>query len=232
MNFFYLLIIIVIFILFISGIIFIKMGGFGLISNKTNSLSEKPDLLEPVYLDRTSLFEILPEKPDSIVFLGDSLIARCNWNELFGNDKIINRGIDSDTTFGVLNRMKQITDKNPKSIFIMIGINDIKNNVDLTESISDYEKILLTIRKDSPDTTIYIQSILPVNESLQSCRNSNIVAFNTQLKSLSQKHDAHYVDLYQLYSINNSLLPNVTYDGIHLNGNGYTIWKDAIKEYV
>jgi lysophospholipase L1-like esterase len=211
------------------------MGGLVIINKKLNyasiSQAENPDLLMPQYLERTSLFEILPKESDSIVFLGDSITQRCNWDELFGSEKIINRGIGSDTTFGVLHRLKEITDTKPKSIFLMIGINDIGENRGL-ESFSNYEKIILTIKKDSPNTTIFIQSVLPVNESLSRCKNSDIIAFNTKLKMLSQKYDIQYVDLYQLLSINNSLLPDVSEDGVHLNGKGYAIWRDSIKGYI
>jgi lysophospholipase L1-like esterase len=231
-KFFYLMIILEIFTLSISGLVFIKMGGLVILGNILNSKSENSVLSMPNYLERTSLFDRLPAEPDSIVFLGDSLTEQCNWNELLRNEKIINRGIGSDTTFGVLNRLKQITDKKPKSIFIMIGIVDISEYVDLTESISNYEKMLLTIKKDTPDTTIYIQSVLPVNESLRKAKNSDIVAFNAKLKVLSQKYDIRYVDLYQLFSTNNSLLANVSEDGVHLNGNGYAIWKEAINGYI
>ena len=233
---FYLMVILEVFTLIITGIIFLKMGGLVIINNKLNlasiSQTENSDLLTSQYLDRTSLFEILPEKSDSIIFLGDSITERSNWNELFGNEKIINRGIGSDTTFGVLHRLQEIIDTKPKSIFLMIGVNDIGKNRNLIESISNYEKILLTIKKDSPDTIIYIQSVLPVNESLSNRKNSDIIAFNTKLKMLSQKYDFQYVDLYQLLSINNSLLPDVSEDGVHLNGKGYAIWRDSIKGYI
>ena len=70
-KFFYLITILEIFTLIISGIVFIQMGGLVIINKKvnppSNSQAENSDLLMPHYLHRTSLFETLPEKSDSII---------------------------------------------------------------------------------------------------------------------------------------------------------------------
>ncbi|MEO8399617.1 MAG: hypothetical protein ABI550_07365 [Ignavibacteriaceae bacterium] len=47
----------------------------------------KPDLnnSKPTayWKDKTSMFGILPNTKDEIIFLGDSINDRCEWNELF-----------------------------------------------------------------------------------------------------------------------------------------------------
>ena len=45
------------------------------------------------YFHKTSLFAMLPEDTSSIVFLGNSLTAQCEWHEFFPGLNIKNRGI-------------------------------------------------------------------------------------------------------------------------------------------
>lgn len=64
-------------------------------------------------------------EPNSIIFLGDSITA----NAPFYSKNLINRGINSDLTYGVLMRLDEIIKRNPKKVFIMVGINDIDHVV-------------------------------------------------------------------------------------------------------
>ncbi|MCH4237440.1 MAG: hypothetical protein LKF66_05785, partial [Clostridium tyrobutyricum] len=65
------------------------------------------------YLAKESQFETLNIKSSDIVFLGDSITNRCEWEEVFNNSSIKNRGIDGDTTDGILNRLNTITKGHP-----------------------------------------------------------------------------------------------------------------------
>ena len=51
-------------------------------------------------------------KPD-VVMIGDSLTDGAEWREIFPDQKIVNRGIDSDTTDGVLARLDEIVSIKP-----------------------------------------------------------------------------------------------------------------------
>src|SRR3954464_460041 len=54
--------------------------------------------------ERTSLFRVIGQKAE-VVMIGDSLTDGGEWAELFPQQDIVNRGIDSDTTHGVLARL-------------------------------------------------------------------------------------------------------------------------------
>ena len=54
------------------------------------------------YDQRVSLFNTMKIKDGSVIMLGNSITASCNWSELFGVDNVINRGIGGDTTEGIL----------------------------------------------------------------------------------------------------------------------------------
>ena len=74
---------------------------------------------------RISIFEEFSPEVD-IVFAGDSITQAGEWTDFFPNLKIANRGVGSDTTHDLLRRLDSIISVNPKNVFVMIGINDIK----------------------------------------------------------------------------------------------------------
>lgn len=189
------------------------------------------------YLEKQTLFDNLPSSTNTIFFLGDSLTNGCEWNELLANPKIKNRGINGDTTEGVLNRLNQLTKSKPQKIFIMIGINDLFNNIESAKILENYQKIITTIKTDSPKTKIYIQSILPMNFELDKNKrpinNQNILDLNNNLKNLSNNSTVFYIDLYPAFlDSSGQLNPQYTLDGLHLTGQGYLIWKEKIIEYI
>ena len=61
--------------------------------------------------------------------------------------------------------MGEVLQHKPLKIFILIGINDIANNTDSEVILKNYETIVSKIQENSPNTKIYIQSILPNNDN-------------------------------------------------------------------
>ena len=182
------------------------------------------------YIQRKTQFELMPERNTGVVFLGDSITARFEWQEYFSDLTVANRGIDSDVTEGVLNRLDTVENQHPKKIFLMIGINDIMHKLPLDTSMQNYKKILTQLSETLPDCKIYVQSVLPVNTST-GIDNSDVSAFNTELRQLCSDLALPYIDLYSLVVTDDN---NFTYtvDGVHPTGEGYAIWMDGIREYV
>ena len=211
---------------------------FAYLFSKTNLISFfRPTTTSSYYIEKQTLFDNLPQSINTIYFLGDSLTDGCEWSELLSNPKIKNRGIIGDSTEGVLNRLNQITQSKPQKIFIMIGINDLLNNIETTKILDNYQKIITTIRTDSPKTKIYIESVLPLNFELDKTKrpinNQNISDFNNNLKNFTDNSNIFYIDLYSAF-LNSSWQLNEKYtlDGIHLNGQGYLNWKNEISKYI
>ena len=83
------------------------------------------------FTNRVNEFRNNPIGHNKIVFLGNSIIeAGENWNEKFGVDNIVNRGISGDFTEGILVRLDEIIYYKPLAVFILIGINDIFDYMD------------------------------------------------------------------------------------------------------
>lgn len=185
------------------------------------------------YIDRYTLFRSLPRKNGSIVFLGDSLTDRCVWPELIGRCDVINRGIDGDTTDGVLNRLGEIITLRPARIFIMIGGNDIINGRSTGDIVENYRIVLEKIKSGSPGTRVFVQSLLPTLYSRVPLPREIITGLNDRLKPLAEEFGAVYIDLYHnLSDSRGDLNPSFTTDGVHLNGAGYSAWRDAVMPYM
>jgi lysophospholipase L1-like esterase len=188
------------------------------------------------YNIRKSMFYTVTnaKEQNKIVFLGDSLTQNCNWDELFQNQNIINRGIMSDTTKGVLERLDDIIKLKPKKIFLMIGINDLHDkSIDVVSE--NYSKILSVLEKKLPGTKIYVQSVLPINNNINKydIRPETIINLNAKIKKTCGDKKIQYINLYDKFKDNdNMLLKKYTIDGTHLNGKGYLVWKQTIEKYV
>ena len=88
-----------------------------------------PDSLFPTYYhQRWSLFQSFTQTKGDIIFAGNSITDGSEWNELFGDKRIKNRGISGDITTGVIHRLDEIVKRKPAKVFLMIGTNDLARN--------------------------------------------------------------------------------------------------------
>jgi lysophospholipase L1-like esterase len=186
------------------------------------------------YEQKVTMYGLLPHPKRSIVFLGDSITDIAEWSEIWQNNKVKNRGISSDNTFGVLARLDDVIAFVPEKIFIMIGINDIARDTPDSMIIGNHEKICRRLKAALPKTKIFIESLLPTNNNFSEFhRHQNkmehIRFVNDALKQLCKKYDLTYVDLYsQFLDSSGKLSKQYTNDGLHINGYGYALWKKIL----
>jgi lysophospholipase L1-like esterase len=186
------------------------------------------------YDQKLSMFEQMPTPKNCIIWVGDSITDGGEWSELFPNYNTMNRGISSDITFGILNRLHEITRRKPKKVFILIGINDISRNIPDDVILRNYRKIIDSLRIQTPSTQIYIQSILPANNNYKDFKNhqnktEHILFLNSELKKLCTEKKINYVNLYDAFiDKEGKLNPLYTNDGLHLTGKGYVKWKEVL----
>ena len=192
------------------------------------------------YYLQKSVFESIPDTEDGeIIFLGNSITAGGHWSELFNNLKYKNRGVSGDETDGILYRLKEITDRNPAKIFLLIGINDLARGKTVDSILSNYRKIVLQITKDAPNTRLYLQSVLPVNSTISNRfkshtnKDSDILSVNNNLKNLAKEFSLVYIDLFAEFAdAKGRMNPKFSNDGLHINGEGYQLWKKLLKPYL
>ncbi len=186
-----------------------------------------------VYEMRKNVFEVMPKDTGAIVMVGNSLTAGCEWSELLGVP-VKNRGIAGDLSSGLLDRLPAITALQASRLFLMIGINDLLF-VSPAEVLENYEQILLQIQRESPHTEVFILSVLPVNNKVRQTgiQVEDILVLNTGIQELADRQLGTYVNLYRrLVDAEGNLDARFTYDGIHLTGEAYLIWKNEIEQYL
>ncbi len=190
------------------------------------------------YDQRASLFEALPVDSTNIVFLGNSITNGCEWHELFGDARIINRGISGDIATGINDRLEPLLKGKPGKIFLMIGVNDVSHHISADSIATDITTVVDRILASCPNTKLYLQSCLPFNESFKRWKNlvgkqQVIIDLNTRLEKLAKDRGITWINLYPIFSDGkDNLKPEYTNDGLHLLGAGYLAWKEAIKQYV
>jgi lysophospholipase L1-like esterase len=168
----------------------------------------------------------------SIIFIGNSLTRAFPLQEMFGDTNLHNWGINGDMSKGLLYRLDALVDAAPDKVFIMIGVNDLLSGISLSHIIENYEKIIVRIRKSSSRTKIFIQSNLPVAKMQSYDINPLILKLNAVLQMLAARYQAVFLDIHGLFVSDGALNPTLSSDGLHLNREGYRIWKEAVEKYV
>ncbi|NLI35588.1 MAG: serine acetyltransferase [Bacteroidales bacterium] len=195
------------------------------------------------YKQRVALFDSLPPISHSdIVLLGNSLTEfGGNWNlRLTGKLKghYVNRGIIGDDAMGMYDRLYQIVPGNPRKIFLLAGVNDVSHGLS-ADSVVTLVKILVDkIRTELPQTKLYIESLLPINESFHRWRTmegktETIVAVNKQLCRMAADRGLVYINLFPSFVIPGThiMRREFTIDGLHLTPAGYKVWSGILKKY-
>ena len=210
------------------------------------------DWQKTFYFDRINEFENGPIGLNKIVFLGNSITyGMRNYESVFDVNNIVNRGISGDYTEGVLGRLNEIIYYKPIAVFLLIGLNDFFDDNTLRpertpENIGkNIIRIANTIKKGSPDSKIYIQTIMPINnkqyledkpyvEFLWPQYNPSINEQVIQLNNfIKQNSNFEIIDLYPSFvNSSGSMKRNLSRDGVHLNENGYKIWIKQLMPYI
>jgi lysophospholipase L1-like esterase len=178
----------------------------------------------------------MPDQKKEVVWMGDSITDGGEWSELFPGLRTLNRGISSDNTFGMLYRINEVTRRKPSKLFLLIGVNDIARNIPTTVILQNYQQLVDSIQIQSPQTKIFIQTILPTNNDYTQFKNHQnktaaIDAVNNGLKTLCLQRRLQLVDLHTAFSNEDGKLDSrFTNDGLHLTGEGYQHWKQFLLD--
>lgn len=198
------------------------------------------------YKQRIALFEQEPLEMGDIVFIGNSITEKMkNWDTAFNKPHLRNRGIAGDLSSGVLKRLNEIIYFKPKAVFILIGINDLFNKHHKEDNsklkydkivpstafvVNNILKIAKRIHDKSPDTKIYVRTVLPTRRDFLK---QDIVDLNAVIKKNEAKGYYKVLDLYSEFVDSNGDLPKeLTVDGVHLSDKGYEKWVNFEKSII
>lgn len=207
------------------------------LSCSAQNSAEKPKYTE-LYYQRASLFDVLGVDSTTIVFLGNSLTHGCEWHELLGIPNVVNRGINGDVVAGIDERLSAVTKGHPAKIFLMSGANDVSHDLSADSIATAIDNLIGRIQAETPSTRIYLQSMLPINNSfgryrLMAGKEQVIRDINVRLREIAKRRGIPYIDINSALSdADGNLRADLTNDGLHLLGPAYLIWRDIVLPYV
>ena len=173
------------------------------------------------------------------VFMGDS-ITQCWYDadpSFFNDNNFACRGISGQTTSHMLVRMrKDVVNLHPKYVVILAGTNDIAKNNGFIEVDDIYGNIvsMCEIAKANKVKPV-ICSVLPVKQykwrpEVTDCA-ERIIRLNAMLEDYAKASRCIYVDFHSVMKDDENGLPQKwSYDGVHLNGDGYDVIEKIILD--
>jgi lysophospholipase L1-like esterase len=172
-------------------------------------------------------------KEKRILFIGDSLIEFFDWERRFSDHIVSNQGRAGETVDGLFSRLNRVRNdhKQPDSIFIMTGINNLAMGD--RDFISTYKRVLERIREIWPNARIYVHSLLPVLFPMIS--NDEIIEVNGKLKKIAEEEeDVEYINIHTTF-LDGEKRPIAAYlldDGVHVSDEGYKAWSAVVEKIV
>lgn len=178
---------------------------------------------------RLDEIEWQPRLQGGVLFLGDSITEGAPLTTMFPGLNLRNQGISWDTSDGVLLRLNQVTRHAPERIFLLIGTNDTNYTDDPSRIAGNIEIIADRLHEALPETELYVVSVLPRNAP----NNALVPAVNAQVSAAADGADFVYLDLASaMRAPNGEMLPELSYDNLHLNVQGYAVWEKVLRTCV
>lgn len=176
--------------------------------------------------------------PRQNILLGDSLTLWFPADMLPGRKTWINQAISGESSGGLRDRLYLLDKTAPEAVFIMVGINDLIWGGSEKDLVYNVRMMINDLRQTHPQARVVVQSILPHGgeaatwegrDRLQAISPELIRTVNTQLKAVAIETGADFLNLYPLFVNGDGYLrADLTTDGLHLNQDGYMVWRTAL----
>jgi lysophospholipase L1-like esterase len=176
-------------------------------------------------------------KPKGILFIGSSSFT--NWKdvqEYFPSRRVINRGFGGATLPDVIRYADDIIfPYNPKQIIIYCGENDLASHDSITPAIvfQRFKELYSIIRSKLPKVPIVYIGMKP-SPSRRNIFGKVMVANGSIRDFLNERPGDFFIDVYYPMLLKNSE-PNgalFTEDSLHMNADGYKLWKSLLEPYL
>jgi lysophospholipase L1-like esterase len=190
----------------------------------------EPDIRKFEESDRQS-----PPKPGAVLFVGSSSIRL--WEGLaadFPSHAVLNRGFGGSQIADSTRYVGRIvTPYRPKMILLYAGDNDLASGRSPDQVLADFEAFVARVRKDLPDVPIAFIAIKPSPARanlLEKAREAN-----AKIARYASTHaNVKYVDVFtpMLGEDGRPRAELFVEDNLHMNRNGYEIWKKVVGPYL
>jgi lysophospholipase L1-like esterase len=173
-----------------------------------------------------------PPPQGAILFVGSSSIRL--WETLqkdFPDHQVINRGFGgSELSDAVHFADRIILPYKPKTVIVYAGDNDLANGKKPERILDDYKQLVYCIHEQLPQTRIDFISIKP------SLARWNLIDKIRKTNGLIREYTSHnrllsYIDIFTPMLGEDGAPRKELFarDGLHLNKEGYLLWKEWVK---
>lgn len=145
------------------------------------------------------------------------------------------KGIKNPRTGEKVNLNDVLQQKEYGKIYIMLGMNELgyRNTEYFYEK---YKEVVEQIREWQPQAVIFIMANLHVSREKNNpdteFNNININAKNSAIANLADGINVFYIDSNPLFVDEGGFLKaELTFDGVHLYANSYSVWRDFLMEH-
>lgn len=173
--------------------------------------------------------------PETVFYGSSSFTLWTTLYEEFADLKPINLGFGGSTLAACVWFFERIMDTvpTPRRIVLYAGDNDLGDGRHPTEVLLFYRQLIALIRDRFGDIPCFFVSVKP---SLQRWEIIGAIKMANQLIKEETETDVnqHFVDIFP-HMVNYQGYPRKSLfeaDGLHLNVNGYALWKKVIMENV
>ena len=178
---------------------------------------------------------IVPPVKNAILFVGSSSFAK--WKDVadyFPGYIIVNRGFGGSTMLDVIRYAYDIiVPYQPKQVFIYAGDNDLAEGASVAEVVTRFKTLFQLIRINVPNATMDYISIKPSpsRENLM----PKMKEANKQIEAfLKTQKNTGFINVFSpMLNADGKPKPEIfVEDRLHMNADGYAIWKKTILPYL
>jgi lysophospholipase L1-like esterase len=230
-------------IVIVLGMLIVPLGLVAEETKESKPAAPAPDwraIFQIHYTQRVDEFRHENELFQNVVLVGDSITEGFDVAKYLPGRRVINRGIGADVigndlkpddNRGVLKRLDESFLNVPATdAFLLIGINDFGDSHTPDQLEAGYREILEKVKKGAPRLKVHIQSLFPTRGNFAK-HNDNVNDFNKRLQKLAEEFGFDFIDLHsKLVDDKGELKQELTADGLHINTEGYKIWKAEIEK--
>ena len=214
----------------------------GAVSDYNSALLTNP-LHQSARQNRDGLFEkltrinawMLSNEEASIVMVGNSHFDFANWEEMFPGKGIVTQGVGGACTIDILERVDGILKTKANKVFLQIGLGDFTALNHSVEVVFYRYKQIVELLGFSINQ-VFILSTIKVNSDIMGedyLRINHLIdSLNIQLSTLGARSGIKYIDINFNLCTDGCLKEDLSYDGVHLNEQGYKVLKNSLHKYV
>ncbi len=192
------------------------------------------DWFQRVWRERRTMWAARREQDrGAVVFLGDSITQ--GWKDglelAFPGVKVANRGIDGDTTRGVLIRLDaDVLALAPTAVVLLIGTNDLEEGATPEMIVGNLRLMLASLKQHNPRMPILLCQVFPSSATMKRPA-AQIKALNA-LYLAAVKNDPQVVpvDTWTLFAdAGGDAMASEFPDRLHPNAAGYAKWAAGLR---